>query len=224
MMQSDKELIEALETDADQLPPKSPAARNYRLAAARLRALTAEPDEAMVDALGNLDKWLCQFLNCADDPADTPADWKAETSHNFEALRKAYNDAHKAGIFTAASPRREGWQSNAATDVLAERKRQIEAEGWTIEHDDTHTEGELARAGGIYAVIAGSHETAYRNAICKYYLGDVHELLMQYRWPYDRSWYKPTNRRRDLVKAAALIIAEIERLDRAALPHEDPRQ
>jgi hypothetical protein len=29
-------------------------------------------------------------------------------------------------------------------------------------------------------------------------------------------WWKPTNRRRDLVKAGALILAEIERLDRAA--------
>ena len=45
-----------------------------------------------------------------------------------------------------------------------------------------------------------------------------------------RRW-KPTDRRRDLVKAGALILAEIERLDRAAckaarnkaIPH-DPRQ
>lgn len=35
-------------------------------------------------------------------------------------------------------------------------------------------------------------------------------------WTWDRSWWKPTNRRRDLVKAGALILAEIERLDRAA--------
>ncbi|MEB3421767.1 hypothetical protein VK682_24660 [Salipiger manganoxidans] len=36
-------------------------------------------------------------------------------------------------------------------------------------------------------------------------------------WPWDRKWWKPTTPRRDLVKAGALIVAEIERLDRAAL-------
>ena len=35
-------------------------------------------------------------------------------------------------------------------------------------------------------------------------------------WPHtwDASWWKPKDRRRDLVRAGALIIAEIERLDR----------
>lgn len=38
-------------------------------------------------------------------------------------------------------------------------------------------------------------------------------------WPlsWAKSWLKPKDRRRDLIRAAALIIAEIERLDRAAL-------
>jgi hypothetical protein len=34
-------------------------------------------------------------------------------------------------------------------------------------------------------------------------------------------WWKPKDRRRDLVRAAALIIAEIERLDRDAEARED---
>lgn len=36
--------------------------------------------------------------------------------------------------------------SKATDDVLAERRRQIEAEGWTDEHDDAHEVGELAAA------------------------------------------------------------------------------
>lgn len=40
---------------------------------------------------------------------------------------------------------------------------------------------------------------------------DVPEL-----WPWPSEWWKPTDVRRDLVKAGALILAEIERLDRAA--------
>jgi len=34
-------------------------------------------------------------------------------------------------------------------------------------------------------------------------------------WPWGGFTWKPTTPRRDLVKAAALILAEIERLDRA---------
>ncbi|MGO4338976.1 hypothetical protein AB4037_29080 [Labrys sp. KB_33_2] len=104
--------------------------------------------------------------------------------------------------------------SQAAQDVLAERRRQVDVEGWTPEHDDSHAKGEMARAAGIYAVVAGGDATDYRNALQSYYMGDVHEGLMQYKWPWDRSWFKPTDRRRDLVKAGALILAEIERLDR----------
>ncbi|MCG7507105.1 hypothetical protein [Mesorhizobium retamae] len=119
--------------------------------------------------------------------------------------------------FAALSGAPAGWQ--AVADILSERKRQVDAEGWTPEHDDRHNDGEMARAAGIYAVIAGSCRTDYRNATGGYSLNDILKGLMQYYWPWERSWFKPTNRRRDLVKAGALIIAEIERLDRAtALP------
>jgi hypothetical protein len=51
----------------------------------------------------------------------------------------------------AERPAGEVTLSAAATDVLAERKRQVEAEGWTIEHDDRHPDGELAVAAACYA-------------------------------------------------------------------------
>lgn len=93
----------------------------------------------------------------------------------------------------------------AARDVLAERRRQIEAEGWTPEHDDEHGAGEMAAAAACYALnAAGCGCEVARN------------------WPWDRSWWKPSTARRDLVKAAALILAEIERLDRAADDHQHP--
>jgi hypothetical protein len=106
--------------------------------------------------------------------------------------------------------------TEAAQDVLTERRRQVEAEGWTPEHDDTHANGEIARAAGLYALVAGSDPTTYRNARDGYALNDHHAEAMKL-WPWDWSWFKPTNRRRDLVKAGALILAEIERLDRTAL-------
>jgi hypothetical protein len=98
--------------------------------------------------------------------------------------------------------------SGAAHDVLAERRRQIQSEGWTPEHDDGHVAGELAWAAACYALNGRQYHPA-----AAVRTGDqiAHET-----WPWALKWFKPTNQRRDLVKAAALLLAEIERLDRAA--------
>lgn len=98
----------------------------------------------------------------------------------------------------------------AAADVLAERKRQLEVEGWTPEHDDEHGAGELGRAGGFYALNAGAalHFGTTDTSICD---------QAPSGWPWEPEWWKPKNSRHDLVKAGALILAEIERLDRAAM-------
>ncbi|MDN3924887.1 hypothetical protein [Pseudomonas aeruginosa] len=90
-------------------------------------------------------------------------------------------------------------------DVQAERRRQITAEGWTPEHDDEHSHGQIARAAACYA-LAGSSAPNDGTAA----------LLVSLAWPWDQQWWKPTSARRDLIKAGALILAEIERLDRAA--------
>ena len=99
--------------------------------------------------------------------------------------------------------------SKAARDVLAERLRQVEAEGWTPAHDDFHEEGELADAAACYA--AGCIPMAPAAASSQ---GHGYTSL----WPWEAKWWKPGgDRRRDLVKAGALILAEIERLDRASM-------
>lgn len=107
-------------------------------------------------------------------------------------------------------------QSAAARDVLSERRRQIEAEGWTPEHDDQHEGGELAFAAASY-VIGVSTLTG---AVSKGKLS----IQWAYRiWPraWDLKWWKPKSRRENLIRAAALILAEIERLDRlSARPSE----
>lgn len=83
-------------------------------------------------------------------------------------------------------------------EIAYERGRQAnpDGEGFTFERDDKYVYGELASAAASYAYHA-SRRT------------DV-----PFAWPWDFSWWKPTTRRRDLIKAAALIVAEIERLDR----------
>ncbi len=93
----------------------------------------------------------------------------------------------------------------AVVDICRERMRQVRAEGWTPEHDDTHAKEQLAYAAACYALTPlFSRPVAW---------SDMFTRL----WPWDEKWWKPTDRRRDLVKAGALIVAEIERLDRLAL-------
>ena len=98
----------------------------------------------------------------------------------------------------------------AVQDVLAERARQISVEGWTPAHDDRHAAGEMAGAAACYAMqVALDH--IGRDDLHTTVSRTIREL-----WPWAAHWWKPTGRRRDLVKAGALILAEIERLDRLA--------
>lgn len=104
--------------------------------------------------------------------------------------------------------------THAAFDVLAERRRQIESEGWTPEHDDQHLAGELADAAACYAV-AGGGTVMFGRAVLTFQ-DEGHAV-----WPWRVEAWKPSTdpdevaaKRRNLVKAGALILAEIERLDR----------
>lgn len=103
--------------------------------------------------------------------------------------------------------------SRAELDVLAKRRRQVAQEGWTPAHDDFHVDGELARAGAAYAV--GATLSAEQRAAVSGIFCLENNALLRDLWPFATRWWKPKDRRRDLVRAAALIIAEIERIDRA---------
>ena len=106
------------------------------------------------------------------------------------------------GTQVYAAPQASERQTTAARDVLAERQRQISVEGWSAHHDDAYTDAQLALAASCYALPPGEFEIP----------GPPQQ------WPWPSAWWKPGDRRRELVKAGALILAEIERLDRAALP------
>jgi hypothetical protein len=87
--------------------------------------------------------------------------------------------------------------------VIAERLRQQEVEGWSAEHDDNeHSAGDMALAGATYAKHAVDH------------LDNCVHRLPPPDWPWEQAWWKPADFRRDLVKGAALIIAEGESHDR----------
>ena len=85
--------------------------------------------------------------------------------------------------------------------IAEERQRQIEQEGWTAEHDAQHSHHELARAAAFYATPGPLRVINRENGT-------------PYGWPFNKAWWKPSpqDRKRELVKAGALIAAEIDRL------------
>jgi len=95
----------------------------------------------------------------------------------------------------------KGPSRKAGADLIAaERQRQIDAEGWTPEHDSEHTgdPAPLVQAAHCY-LSSPSFRTEGRPP---------------FAWPWDARFWKPTpdDRVRELVKAGALIAAEIDRL------------
>jgi hypothetical protein len=113
--------------------------------------------------------------------------------------------------------------------IAAERERQITEEGWMAAHDDGHNHGELARAAAVYAsphaIYVKSSPPAWRNE------APWPSVAFLNLWPHDwvykgqsktdgtgLSWEVTTcdrsDRIRELVKAGAMIAAEIDRLAR----------
>ncbi len=91
-------------------------------------------------------------------------------------------------------------------DVQAERRRQIAVEGFDTSNDDASA-GQIALAAGCYALHAGGIGTDWPGGI-----RNGSALF----WPWDEEWWKPKSARENLVRAGALVLAEIERLDRSA--------
>lgn len=104
---------------------------------------------------------------------------------------------------------------NGVELIARERHRQISVEGWDAAHDAAHASGELASAAVCYATVVPKRATRGNNRPPP-------------NWPWDKKWWKPKSdghannlcRVADLVRAGALIAAEIDRLQ--ALGKEQP--
>lgn len=92
-------------------------------------------------------------------------------------------------------------------EIVQERVRQMYERGYDERHDDEHTNGDIALFAALYAL-----PPEIRRVRPSSNTGFVQDLLLPLGWQFKHG---PT-RRAELVRAAALIIAEIERLDRAA--------
>ncbi|OCC01886.1 hypothetical protein BA190_26750 [Labrys sp. WJW] len=95
-------------------------------------------------------------------------------------------------------------------DVLDERRRQVEAEGYTRAHDDSHKSGELALAAALYAIPYEAEVGGHKLVDQDDFIGLHMDLKIACGWTLKP---EPDPRKR-LIKAGALILAEIERLDR----------
>lgn len=100
--------------------------------------------------------------------------------------------------------------ATAVQDILAERSRQIKAEGYTTSHDDEHSGGELAAASAAYAFAAAErlHPMSIGH---KGFTAEDPPVMMPVGWDF-----KPGEPRRMLIKSAALAMAQVGVIDRAA--------
>ena len=128
------------------------------------------------------------------------------SAEDLEALKaKLMSLRDNGGIMTPvlAAP----MLTQAAQSVLAERRRQVEVEGRTPESDDQYAGGQLAFAAIAYLMVGVNPNGAAQ------------------WWPWDAKTFKPSpDTRRNLVKAGALLLADIEWVDRrqaAATPVPD---
>ncbi len=112
-------------------------------------------------------------------------------------LRRHKDDAH---VFGTPKWERDVRHSAGLEDVIGERIRQVAKEGYTPSHDDEHGDSSLSIAAACYAMPPGMRQMT--------------ELSCPWGWPWEPAHWKPKGRRQDLVRAAALILAEIDRIDR----------
>ncbi|WP_326929500.1 hypothetical protein [Burkholderia sp. ABCPW 111] len=198
------ELREAL----NGVEPNKPTGSATSQALARLRRLIAADEYSM--SFQTIRQYRSALLREIDRTSPTPPAAIAMTHEQNAAIEFALGACagHPAGeqhvaalesLLNDSNDAQIGIQlTNAAHDVLIERRRQIEQEGWTPEHDDKCGDLEMSCAAGCYAMYT-----------LAYPAGDPPPP-----WPWATDWWKPTTQRRNLVKAAALILAELERLDR----------
>ncbi len=102
-----------------------------------------------------------------------------------------------------------------AERIAAERQRQVDAKGWTPEHDDGYADGELVRAADCYLRFnTRLAETDDVDRLMRYHAPGG--MAQPHDWPWHRDWWRPSRDPvRNLEKAGALIAAEIDKVLRA---------
>lgn len=80
--------------------------------------------------------------------------------------------------------------------IAAERRRQVEQEGFDEYHDHIHGPDDLKKAAMCYTVADGT------------------DAEIPPEWPWDEQWWKPKSRQRNLERAGALYLAAADAAER----------
>lgn len=99
--------------------------------------------------------------------------------------------------------------------IAEERQRQIEVEGYDVQHDSYHSPRQLIQAADTYLNSADLtlHSKEFNNSD-KWHQTNLpfYRNEIKRNWPWEEESFKPTTDIRDLIKAGALIAAAIDRL------------
>lgn len=164
----------------------------------------------------------CPF--CGKDPVSSRTGsaepWVVYCPHHIEPagpISYVGVEAATQELAEAAWNKREMGTQKVLVELFKERVKQILHDHYDFEHDAKHSPGCLARAGAAYALLdVKAPAITYHSDGMKASFQMELKLLSSFLWPWDDDSFKPKDPRRNLVRAAALIIAEIERMDRAA--------
>lgn len=157
---------------------------------------TAPPAPAAVPVDGITADWVIGYLY-----SDTP-------DHVITAVRDAF--AEHAALATHPQPA-AAVKSDGVAAIAQERTRQVVTEAMTAQGDAGYRRGQLAYAALAYLQLSAmelrdggrAHIATASPPAC---------------WPWDASWWKPRDVRRDLVRAGALIAAQLDAIDQQAKP------
>ena len=105
-------------------------------------------------------------------------------------------------------------QQGAVTEIEYERLKQVK-KGYNADHDDKYTDAQLVAMAMAYAVLGVMQQTRPDAAMVLHGYPPVTEFT----WPSpDIAWRPESTPEQNLIKAAALLAAEIDRLFRKAAP------
>lgn len=165
-----------------------------------LQAVT-DDDTLRVDAkVGELSNEIVDKMFCDNDEENQLQDLIASAMVLGELYeRKKWQEAGK-------SPNAV---SKAIKDVVSERNRQKNEEFYSDAQDDSYVNNELTRASASYVNHVVGRSWIHLSKPSVYQSEIVPDL-----WPWSEQSWKPKSPRQDIVRATALLISEIERLDR----------
>ncbi|NJC38181.1 hypothetical protein GGR60_002735 [Xanthomonas arboricola] len=157
--------------------------------------------------------WFVRPLALRPDPEAAAAPLPFEQMHaqllDMLGVQQHEDAAACIGSLMLAKRSTDAFGVSRGCDAIAgERVRQIKGEGFSPERDRQYTAGELAQAAACYLGWEWT-DAPDRDAF----------LAMEWPVGWAPKWFKPRDRCSDLVRAGALIAAEIDRL----LAEQEPR-